>query len=119
MIMKSKDAFGLRPPPAVGVTQFDNYGGFSGGDTIVTDLKVGDVVGFDLVVDTRWSGGFGMLSENLMTGKYNDADQFAIYMLAEEAGGPPCFERVADVDGNCIIDFYDLAIIAENWLWGL
>jgi hypothetical protein len=103
----------------VGVTQFDNYGGISGGDTIVTELDVGDVVGFDLAVDTRWSGGFGMLSENLMMGKFNDADKFARYMLVEEAGGPPCFELVADVDGNCVINWADLAVLADNWLWGL
>jgi hypothetical protein len=103
----------------VGVTQFDNYGGFSGGDTNVTDLNVGSVVGFDLAVDTRWSEGFGMLSENLMTGKSGNADQFARYMLVEEAGGPSCFELVADVDGNCVINWADLAVLADNWLWGL
>jgi hypothetical protein len=102
----------------IGVTQFDNYGGFSGGETIVTELEVGDVVGFDLVVSTRWSGGFGMLSENLMTGKYLDADKFARYMLAEEVGGPPCFERVGDLDGNCAVNWADLAILIDSWLWG-
>jgi hypothetical protein len=101
----------------IGVKQFDNYGGFSGGDSIVTELDVGDVVGFDLVVSTRWSGGFGMLSENLMTGKYLDAGQFARYMLVEEAGGPPCFERVGDLDGNCAVNWADLAILVESWLW--
>jgi hypothetical protein len=103
----------------IGVRQFDNYGGISEGETIVTDLEVGDVVRFDLVLNTRWSGGFGMLSENLMTGKYNDADQFARYMLVEEVGGPPCFERVADLDGNCAINWDDLAILVDSWLWGL
>ena len=102
----------------IGVKQFDNYGGFSGGDTIVTALDVGDVVGFDLVANTRWSGGFGMLSENLMTGKYDDADKFARYMLVEEVGGPPCFVRVGDLDGNCAVNWADLGILVESWLWG-
>jgi hypothetical protein len=65
----------------VGVTQFDNYGSFSGGDTIKTQLKVGKIVRFDVVIDTRYSGGFGMLSENTMTGKYNNANSIALYKL--------------------------------------
>jgi hypothetical protein len=104
----------------VGVTQFDNYGGFSGGDIIVTELDVGDVVGFDVVSCTRWSEGFGMLSENLMTGKSGNADQFAKYMLVGEHGGPPCLKLWAsDLDGNCVINWADLAVLAESWLWGL
>jgi hypothetical protein len=65
----------------VGVTQFDNYGGFSGGDTIKTQLKVGKIVRFDMVIDTRYSEGFGMLSENTVMGKYNNANSIALYKL--------------------------------------
>jgi hypothetical protein len=93
----------------VGVRAFDNYGGFSGGDTIVTDLEVGHVVGFDVVVCTRRSNGFGMLSENLMTGKSGDAEQFARYVLVEKIAQ-------ADLDGNGVFDFADLDILVDGWL---
>jgi hypothetical protein len=103
----------------VGVTQFDNYGGFSAGETIITDLDVGDVVRFDVVASSRFSDGFGMISENQMTGKYNNADRIARYMLVGESGGPPCLEqRVFDLDGNCVTSFADLWILVEQWLAG-
>ncbi len=103
----------------VGVSAFDHNGGLSGGDTIVTDLHSGAVVGFDLVVDTRWaSAGFGMLSENLMTGKSIDAGQFARYVLIDTGSGAGRFD-VADQNGNGIMEFDDLVRFAEEWLWGV
>jgi hypothetical protein len=33
-------------------------------------------------------------------------------------GGPPCFERVGDLDGNCAVNWADLAILVDSWLWG-
>ena len=65
----------------VGIPQFDNYGGISGGQTVPTDLKVGHVVAFDVIADTRHSAGFGMLSENLMIEKFKNADSFAQQVL--------------------------------------
>jgi len=92
-----------------GVTAFDNYGGLTGEDTVVTSLSPGTVVGFDVVVDTRrGEDGFGMLSENTMTGKYNDADRFARYFLVGRTE--------SDLDGNGVVDFGDLDILAERWL---
>jgi len=94
----------------VGVRMFDNYGGFSGGETLVTDLHAGHVVGFDIVASTRWDTvNFGMLSENLMTGKYRDAGKFARYILVDEIFS-------ADLDGNGVVNFADLGILVENWL---
>jgi len=101
-----------------GVLMFDNYGGFSGGDTIVTELKPGHVVGFDVLVSSRWeSNGFGMLSENLMTGKSGNAAQFAKYTLVEKMSVPPYTPVAADLDKNGTIEWFDLAVLAENWLW--
>jgi hypothetical protein len=101
-----------------GVLMFDNYAGFSGGTTIVTELKPGHVVGFDVLVSSRWeSDGFGMLSENLMTGKSEDAAQFARYTLAERTSVSPYAAQAADLDESGIIDWFDLAVLAENWLW--
>jgi hypothetical protein len=103
----------------VGVRMFDNYGVFSGGDTIITDLTAGHTVGFDVVVNTRWGAeGFGMLCENLMMGKYNDADKFGRYTLIEESGGPFCQDPACDLDGNGVCNFADLWILLEQWLAG-
>jgi len=101
-----------------GVLMFDHYGGFSRADTIVTGLKPGHVVGFDVLVSSRWgSNGFGMLSENLMTGKSGNAAQFAKYTLVEKRSVPPYTAGTADLDKNGIIDYFDLAVLADNWLW--
>jgi hypothetical protein len=103
----------------VGVPMFDNYGGLGGGETVVTNLTAGHVVGFDVVACTRWgAAGFGMLSENLMTGKYNNADKFARYVLIDESEGPFCDEPLCDLDGNGVCNFADLWILLEQWLAG-
>jgi hypothetical protein len=100
-----------------GVKQFDNYGGKSGGETIVTNLHVGHVVRFDVVADTRWSDtGFGMLSENNMASKFRIADNIAKYTLVEQSERPPCLELKADLDRNCIVNFKDLALFCDDWL---
>ncbi|MHC4110088.1 MAG: LamG domain-containing protein [Planctomycetota bacterium] len=94
----------------VGVLMFDNYGGITGQETVITNLSRGHVVGFDLVNCTRWApDGFGMLSENMMTGKSGDADQFARYMLVDEIFS-------VDLDGNGVVNYADLGILFENWL---
>ena len=96
---------------------FDWYGGFTFGEpTIISDLQAGDDVGFDVVANTRWgSEGFGMRSENLMTGKFNDAGQFQLYTLYEgDCGRWGFFD--ADVDRNCEVDLADFAVLAGGWL---
>ncbi|MBW8041858.1 MAG: hypothetical protein FVQ85_17920 [Planctomycetes bacterium] len=94
----------------VGVRQFDNYGGFSGTETLLTDLHPGHVVGFDIVACTRWdTTNFGMLSENLMMGKYKDAGKFAKYILVDEIFS-------TDLDGNGANNNADLGILFESWL---
>ena len=100
----------------VGVPQFDNYGVFSGGQTVPTSLKVGHVVGFDIVADTRWLAGFGMLSENLLMEKFKDADSFAQYILADNITDPPYRPMVGDMDRNQVVDWRDLKLLCYNWL---
>ena len=76
----------------------------------MTDLHTGHVVGFDIVASTRRDTvNFGMLSENLMTGKYNDAGKFAQYILVDEI-------LSADLDGNGVMNYNDLRILIESWL---
>ena len=102
----------------VGVLMFDNYGGFSGGDTIVTELAVGQMVGFDILASSRWGpDGFGMLSENMMTGKHEDAAQFARHTLVQQLSPSPYGSDAADLDNNGVVDWRDLALLADNWLW--
>ncbi|MBN1125746.1 MAG: right-handed parallel beta-helix repeat-containing protein [Sedimentisphaerales bacterium] len=97
------------------VTPFDYYGGLVGQPSVVTDLDVGKVIGFDIVALTRTSsGGYGMLSANDMQGKYHDADQFAHYLLISTWD---CEDLSADLDGDCYVNINDLAILAEVWLW--
>jgi hypothetical protein len=94
----------------IGVRGFDNYGGLSGGETVLTDLHAGHVVGFDIVADTRWDTvNFGMLSDNLMTGKHKDAGKFAKYLLADEI-----FSTDLDINGEN--NYVDLGILFEHWL---
>ncbi|MHC4095446.1 MAG: right-handed parallel beta-helix repeat-containing protein [Planctomycetota bacterium] len=96
----------------VGVRQFDDYGVFGGTETIVTKLHTGHVMGFDIVASTRWdTTNFGMLSENLMTGKYKDAGKFGKYILVDRIFS-------ADLDGNGSNNYADLVILFESWLWG-
>lgn len=100
----------------VGVTAFDHYGGLSGEETVLSELQAGDVVGFDIVVDTRWAeNGFGMLSENLMTGKSLDAGKFARYVLVDAEVGEERID-VADLNRDGFVGVGDLLLFAENWL---
>ena len=69
----------------IGVPQFDYFGGFTGGQTVVSQMKTYKVVGFDIVASSRWGqAGFGMVPENLLTGKSDDADKFAQYTLVSQ-----------------------------------
>jgi hypothetical protein len=102
----------------VGVLMFDHYGGLSGGETVVTDLVSGQVVGFDILASTRWAPeGFGMLSENLVTGKHADADRFARYSLVERIALPAHGPTKADLDRDGRVDWPDVALLADYWLW--
>jgi hypothetical protein len=58
-----------------------------------------------------------MLSENLMTGKSGDADEFGLYTLVEQIGLSPYGPDAADLDKNGMVDWPDLALLADNWLW--
>ena len=98
---------------------FDGRG--TGVDTVVAQLEAGSEVGFDIVADTRWADdGFGMLSENLMAGKYYDAGQFQLYTLAEAWPDLYCGDwgyLTADINGDCQVDLSDFADLAGDWFY--
>ncbi|MBN1123526.1 MAG: hypothetical protein JXA82_00865 [Sedimentisphaerales bacterium] len=83
-------------------------------NAVESTLKPGKVIGFDLIALSRTAeGGFGMLAENLMKNKDQDASQFTQYLLLSQEGG--C--GGPDLDGDCFVNLNDLAILAEYWLW--
>ena len=107
----------------LGVKQFDNYGGISGGSTVISDLTSGDIVGFDIVVGTRYGtnpGDFGMLAANMMLNKYVYTSAFQKYTLIGtdcDALGYPG----ADISGpagvpDCVVNLYDFAALASDWM---
>jgi len=100
----------------IGVKQFDNYGTFSGDPTVETDLHFGHTVGFDIVADTRWTGGFGMLSENLMMDKFKNGDSFAKYVLTDRYSDSLYGPLIGDIDRNQVVDISDVYTLAQNWL---
>ena len=115
----------------IGVKAFDWFGGFTGDTTVESNLVTGGFVGFDIIADTRFAlvdaygwpsgpdpvygDGFGMLSENMMTGKYNNADQFQTYQLLDNDCGRWGFFG-GDLDQNCEVDLLDFAVMGEAWL---
>jgi len=104
----------------IGVQQYDNYGGESGGDTIVTALEVGHVVGFDIIATSRHNTApnYTMLAENTMVTKYRDAGQFQQYVLS--GGADVCGDwgyKRSDVNKDCIVSLEDFADLASNWMY--
>lgn len=104
----------------VGVQMYDNYAGrLPSGDTIITNLAVGKVVGFDIAVDTRRGNGgdeFGMLAANTYENKATNASNFAQYTLVEQASCGMLGYLDGDVNGNCYIDFGDFSELASEWM---
>jgi hypothetical protein len=101
-----------------GVPMFENYGGFAGGETILAGLQAGSVVGFDVVASSRWADdAFGMLSDNLMTGKAGNAEQFSTHVLVTYLPITTDAVGIVDLDNDGEVDWSDLVLLAENWLW--
>ena len=115
----------------IGVPQYDYYDDPGGGaSSEVTDLYIGKVVRFDLMVGSCFHDGtsgldYAMLSENMMAGKDENAGRFAQYTLTDAAGSGLCGEwgyLNADLSGpagvpDCLVDIYDAASLAAQWLW--
>jgi len=101
----------------IAVPAFDSYGSYKGEETFATDLAQGTKIGFDVTVLTRsQDGGYGMLAQNLMTGKSNDASAFARYVLAKAVHPIASMPSMTDLDRNSRVDFSDLTILGDCWL---
>jgi hypothetical protein len=78
--------------------------------TVLT-LGTGMVIGLDVVIDSRTSaGGFGMLCENTMAGKWHLAEQIQRYTLVGQSG-----VLDGDLNGDGMVGSADLDIVRANW----
>jgi hypothetical protein len=103
----------------IGIKQFNNYGGISGGATEGTDLTAGDIIGLDIVADTVYTNGFSMLSENMFLDKYLDAGQFQQYELVNSLSQRNCGVwgyLKSDISQDCRVNLTDFAMVAQEWL---
>jgi hypothetical protein len=62
------------------------------------ELAGGTEIGFDVIASSKYSGGFGMLSENDMGSKHNNASMFAHYTLLEKP------VQMTIPQGSCVVD---------------
>ena len=114
---------GARITYEVGIPMFIWYGGRSGEDTVDAELTAGSELGLDIVVDTlfdsvTYGDGWGMLSENSLTGKYRDAGQFRVWTLVSgslppiQCGNWDYFD--GDIDRNCDVNLADFAQMSRS-----
>ena len=114
----------------IGAKMFLWYGGRTAGAeaTQVRQLVPGNQVGFDVIVDSRWGNTphddpeeFGMLSDNMMTGKYIDAAKFQRWELLNASGQTVegiCGDwgiLAADVVVDCEVNLKDFVELSGTW----
>ena len=115
----------------IGVPQFDYYDP-AGLASQYSNLQAGKEVGFDIVVGSAFYDDlhmldFGMLAENQMAGKSDNAGMFAKYILTDAIGsGLNCGDwgyLISDISStserkiDCSVNFTDFAEMALEWLW--
>jgi hypothetical protein len=109
----------------LGIKQYDNYDA-AGAGTVVSDLAAGDTVRLDIVAGTLFYSMFlsdydyGMWSENMLGGKFENADAIAEYTLMEVDCGLWGYMS-ADITGaggapDCVVDLNDFAALASAWM---
>ena len=104
-------------------------------DTIPMDLTAGNFVGFDVIAGSRcgvvvdyetsypdpvYGDTFGMLAENLMLGKENDAAQFRLWELSAEGYTvrPPCWTTTqcyGDSNGDAVVTTADWPMFRDSF----
>jgi hypothetical protein len=105
----------------LGVQMYDNFAGRAGatGSTVISQLETGKIVRFDVVVDTRSgvnTSDFGVIATTNAENRAVNADNIAQYELVQNI---PCggFGYLkGDITRDCIINFKDFSILAEDWL---
>ena len=103
------------------VPQFDTYEGLSGsGTTVPTQLDAGDVIGLDIVAISRQLPVLpyttSWWAENLDSGKFDNAGQFAQYTLVEGLGCGDVGYWSADTTTDCDVNLVDYASLADDWM---
>ena len=83
-------------------------------------LQAGDIVGCDVVIDSKSAAGFGVLSANADGGKYADAGAFQDWNLViEPYDTRSCGDwgyRPGDINTDCHTNLLDFAMIAAEWM---
>ena len=90
---------------------------------VEVDLAVGLTVGLDVIMGTRTSSSgqpydFGMVCENTVGGKYDNASLFPNFTL-KAAGTGSCGDwgyLDGDLDPDCVVNLGDFAVFAEEWM---
>ena len=108
----------------IGVPLFIWYGGLSGATTVPLDLDYWVDIGFDVIADTRYAPAinpaeFGMRSENLFRGKWDNADQFQLYSLVDFLDDPSCGSwgfHDGDVNMDCDVNLVDFVYFVDRWM---
>ncbi|MFH1613738.1 MAG: hypothetical protein ABIG61_01460 [Planctomycetota bacterium] len=104
----------------VGVVPFDNYGGISYEETVITHLDINDVVGFDIQVHSSYGSGaageYCWLLEHPVRYNYRDAWFFGQYVIVEDLSCGDVGFATGDICQDCDADFKDFAEFGLQWM---
>ena len=91
--------------------------GYPAGSTEL-NLAGGMTVGLDVVIATLTDsyGTFGMLSENSIGNKANNAGNFRDFVLEETGSCGDWGQLQADLNTDCRVNFQDFVKLAQDWL---
>ena len=104
----------------IGVPQYIWNGALTYEPTVIRDVTAGDIVGLDIIANTKYADGFGMYSENLWTQKYYNASKFRRWLLADALPERQCGEwgyLGQDLNRDCTVDLLDFVDMAGMWLF--
>lgn len=75
------------------------------------------MVALNLVLNTRRSGGFSVLSENMMTLNFKYLGCSVKHTLDKDTSIRPSLKLEASHSRSCIVNFRDFTIFADNYAW--
>lgn len=88
------------------VTAYE-YLGLTIGNSIISPLAAGNIVGVDVTACDLNDNGFGMMAPNSLTNKYSDWRRISLHKLEESIPGDANYDKKVDVG--------DLGILAANY----